>query len=161
MTPPRRMPADTQIATRVRGGNVCGLESVEADEGLVSNDYGQGKPNPFSKRGEKKETHGWVAGGHCREPKVGDGGRYVHDGGAIINANWCHSCASHCRCCLGLLLGLGRGLAGEDEGVIELIGHRRARARARMKSRRGSSTDEREREAVRDRCPSGARRGWD
>lgn len=56
MTPPRRMPADTQIATRVRGGNVCGLESVEAeDEGLVSNDYGQGKPNPFSKRERKKK----------------------------------------------------------------------------------------------------------
>lgn len=37
------MPAGTQIATSVRGGNVCGAESAEAeDEGLalVKNDYG-------------------------------------------------------------------------------------------------------------------------
>ena len=42
MTPPRRTPAETQIATRVRGGNVCGVGSVEAeDEGLgLGNDYG-------------------------------------------------------------------------------------------------------------------------
>lgn len=53
-TPPRRIPAPTQIATRVRVGKVCAAESVEAgDEGamtggdalLVSNDYGSGQPN--------------------------------------------------------------------------------------------------------------------
>jgi len=120
MIPPKRMPAATQIATRVRVGNVCEALSVEAGALLV--DYGRGVSQTLRGKKGRSTTHGWVTRRSRRQPKVGSGGQHVYDRGAITtNSSWCHYWARHCWC--GLLL----GLAGENMAVIELIGHRRAR----------------------------------
>jgi hypothetical protein len=98
-TPPRRMPAETQIATRVRVGKVCvvGVAAVDAvgmaeakdeepvtgrDVPLVSNDYGRGSAKLLVKK-RKNTTHHWAA--RRREPKGGSGERDTNDCGATTN----------------------------------------------------------------------------